>query len=221
MHVTSSQVMALAAQVTPVYTGYGTLNPNIPTPIAVRCGEGPHAVNGTSSASASAQQYLNDLKTNVGDGFLTINGTQPKGSYNQSFAPGLFWQGKCVRSRPSGTMQNRASYQVAGEGLTGAWTRSIYWSSAIQGLLRWTCKQLRAASLPCHRCILDNGHPSCNFTFDAASRALGLSQTRRVPPGGTVSFTSCGVYMDQGVVTSPTCFEVSAAAGNGGGGLTA
>ena len=66
------------------------------------------------------------------------------------------------------------------------------------------------ASLPCHRCIIDNGHPSCNFTFDAVSRALGLSQTRRVPAGGTVTFTSCSVYMDEGVVTSPTCFEVSA-----------
>ena len=70
--------------------------------------------------------------------------------------------------------------------------------------------QLRPPFLPNHRCILDNGHPSCNFTFDATSRALGLSQTRRVPAGGSVTFASCGVYMDQGVVTSPTCFEVSA-----------
>ena len=67
-----------------------------------------------------------------------------------------------------------------------------------------------AASLSCDRCIIDNGHPSCNFTFDATSRALGLSQTRRVPAGGTVAFVSCGVYVDEGVVTSPTCFEVSA-----------
>ena len=67
-----------------------------------------------------------------------------------------------------------------------------------------------AAPLLCHRCIIDNGHPSCNFTFDAVARSLGLSQTRRVPAGGTVTFTSCGVYMDEAVVTSPTCFEVSA-----------
>ena len=83
---------------TPIFTGYGALNPNVPTPISVRCGEGPQPVNGTGSASASAQQYLYDLGRLVGDGFATINGTQPKGSYNQSFAPGLYWKGQCALS---------------------------------------------------------------------------------------------------------------------------
>ena len=87
-----------AAQVTPLFTGYSALNPNIPTPVSVRCGEGPQPVNFSASASPSAQQYLYDLKRIVGDSYQTINGTQPKGTYNQSFGPGMYWTGKCVRS---------------------------------------------------------------------------------------------------------------------------
>ena len=32
----------------------------------------------------------------VGDGYVTINGTQPKGTYNESFAPGFYWLGQCA-----------------------------------------------------------------------------------------------------------------------------
>ena len=55
-------------------------------------------MNGSASASASAQQYLRELQRVVGDSYATINGTQPKGTYNQSFAPGLFWLGQCALS---------------------------------------------------------------------------------------------------------------------------
>ena len=83
-------------QVTPLFTGYTVLNPNVPTPVSVRCGDGPQPVNGSASASASAQQYLHDVERIVGDGHVTINGTQPKGTYNQSFAPGFYWLGTCA-----------------------------------------------------------------------------------------------------------------------------
>ncbi|BDA49125.1 hypothetical protein COCOBI_13-2350 [Coccomyxa sp. Obi] len=56
-------------------------------------------------------------------------------------------------------------------------------------------------------CQIIDGHPSCNFTFNADSRASGLAQITRVPKGGTVEFVSCGVYMDEGVATSTTCFQ--------------
>lgn len=57
------------------------------------------------------------------------------------------------------------------------------------------------------RCQIFDGHPSCNFTFNAESRASGLAQITRVPKGGTVEFVSCGVYMDGGVVNSTSCFQ--------------
>ncbi|BDA49126.1 hypothetical protein COCOBI_13-2360 [Coccomyxa sp. Obi] len=56
-------------------------------------------------------------------------------------------------------------------------------------------------------CQIFDGHPSCNFTFDAVSRASGLAQITRVPKGGTVKFVSCGVYMDKGVLNSTSCFQ--------------
>lgn len=58
------------------------------------------------------------------------------------------------------------------------------------------------------RCQILDGKPSCNYTFNAVSRASGLAQITRVPEGGTVEFVSCGVYMDNAIVTSTSCFQV-------------
>lgn len=60
------------------------------------------------------------------------------------------------------------------------------------------------------RCLIVNQRPTCNFTFDAHSRASGTTQMTRVPTGGTVAFQSCGVWMDNNNVTSTTCFRVRA-----------
>ena len=59
------------------------------------------------------------------------------------------------------------------------------------------------------RCLIVNQRPTCNFTFDAQSRASGTTQMTRVPEGGSVAFQSCGVWMDNNNVTSTTCFRVS------------
>ncbi|CAK0787447.1 hypothetical protein CVIRNUC_010667 [Coccomyxa viridis] len=56
-------------------------------------------------------------------------------------------------------------------------------------------------------CLIVNQRPTCNFTFDAHSRASGTTQMTRVPTGGTVAFQSCGVWMDNNNVTSTTCFR--------------
>ena len=61
----------------------------------------------------------------------------------------------------------------------------------------------------CCRCLIVNQRPTCNFTFDAQSRASGTTQMTRVPEGGSVAFQSCGVWMDNNNVTSTTCFRVS------------
>ena len=58
------------------------------------------------------------------------------------------------------------------------------------------------------RCLIVNQRPTCNFTFDAQSRASGTTQMTRVPAGGTVAFQSCGIWMDNNNVTSTTCFRV-------------
>ena len=58
------------------------------------------------------------------------------------------------------------------------------------------------------RCIIDNHRPTCNFTFDALSRASGLTAMTHVPENGTVKFVNCGVNMDNTTVTSTTCFQV-------------
>ena len=58
------------------------------------------------------------------------------------------------------------------------------------------------------RCIIDNHRPTCNFTFDADSRASGLTAMMHVPENGTIKFVNCSVDVDNTTVTSTTCFQV-------------
>lgn len=84
---------SLAGKITPLFTGYASLNSAVPVGVLVNCHYGPEAYNGTGSLSASAKQYINDISYIVGDGYQPVVKPQEKGTYNQSWSEGITWGG--------------------------------------------------------------------------------------------------------------------------------
>ena len=84
---------SLLGKITPLYTGYASLNSAVPVKVLVNCHYGPVPVNGTASSSASAKQYIDDISYIVGDGYQPVVEKQEKGTYNQSWSLGITWGG--------------------------------------------------------------------------------------------------------------------------------
>ena len=84
---------SLLGKITPLFTGYASLNSAVPVGVLVNCHYGPVAYNGTASKSASAKQYINDISYIVGDGYQPVVEKQDKGTYNQSWSQGITWKG--------------------------------------------------------------------------------------------------------------------------------
>ena len=86
---------SLLGKVTPLFTGYASLNSAVPVAVLVNCHYGPEPLNGKASASASAKQYVKDVAYIVGDGYQPVVKEQQKGTYDQSWSLGLTWKGRC------------------------------------------------------------------------------------------------------------------------------
>ena len=182
-------------------TYYASLNSYVPVAVLVNCHFGPEPFNGKASASASAQQYVNDVAYIVGDGYQPVVKEEQKGTYNQSWSGGLLWKGWCDTR-----ILHVEHIQTQDDSKTINITLLHY--VKVHTSISDNCWNQRTVFLLVCRCQIFNGRPSCNFTFDAGSRASGLAQITRVPKSGTVEFVSCGIYMDGGVVNSTSCFQV-------------
>ncbi|KAK9918256.1 hypothetical protein WJX75_002649 [Coccomyxa subellipsoidea] len=79
----------------PLWSGYATLNNQIPVPVAVNC-RNPEPQDGVASKSASAKQYFDDVAYITGDSFHPVTARHPKGDYNESWSLGIQIGGGCL-----------------------------------------------------------------------------------------------------------------------------
>ena len=70
----------------------------VPLQVAYNC-RNPAPLNGIASKSASAQQYVRDLRYILGDGWTPVSQNTPKGQHNESWALGLSWNSNCIESK--------------------------------------------------------------------------------------------------------------------------
>ena len=70
----------------------------VPLQVAYNC-RNPTPLNGIASNSASAQQYVRDLRYFLGDGWTPVSLNTPKGQHNESWALGLSWNSNCIESK--------------------------------------------------------------------------------------------------------------------------
>ena len=69
----------------------------VPLPVQFNC-RNPQPLNGVASKSAAAQQYVNELKYSIGDGWSPVLNGTAKGDHNESWALGLTWKSNCIES---------------------------------------------------------------------------------------------------------------------------
>ena len=88
----------------------------VPIPVQFNC-RNPKPLNGIASKSASAQQYVNNLKYFMGDGWAPVSTDTPKGEHNESWAFGLTWESNCMEDPeniPECKMIFDARYRASG-----------------------------------------------------------------------------------------------------------
>lgn len=67
----------------------------VPIPVQFNC-RNPKPLNGVASKSASARQYVDEVKYFIGDGWSPVLNGTAKGEHNESWALGLTWNSNCI-----------------------------------------------------------------------------------------------------------------------------
>ena len=75
---------SILGRVTPLFTGYSTINNAVPVPILVNCHYGGTYL-GPTDQSQSAQTYLKNIEYIAADGYQPVTVMQQAGTYNQSW----------------------------------------------------------------------------------------------------------------------------------------
>ena len=75
---------SILGRVTPLFTGYSTINNAVPVPILVNCHYGGTYL-GPTDQSQSAQTYLKNIEYIASDGYQPVTVMQAAGTYNQSW----------------------------------------------------------------------------------------------------------------------------------------
>ncbi len=88
----------------------------VPIPVQFNC-RNPKPLAGVASRSAAAQQYVNELKYFIGDGWSPVLNNTAKGEHNESWALGLTWNSHCIEDSqnvPECEMQFDAPFRASG-----------------------------------------------------------------------------------------------------------
>ena len=75
---------SLLGRVTPLFTGYSTINDAVPVPILVNCHYGGTYL-GPKDQSKDAQTYLKNIEYIAADGYQPVTVMQQANTYNQSW----------------------------------------------------------------------------------------------------------------------------------------
>ena len=93
-----------------------TCHTQVPLPVQFNC-RNPQPLHGIASKSAAAQQYVNELKYFIGDGWSPVLNGTAKGQHNESWALGLTWNSNCIESAenvPECEMHFDAPFRASG-----------------------------------------------------------------------------------------------------------
>ncbi len=88
----------------------------VPIPVQFNC-RNPKPLGGIASRSAAAQQYVNELKYSIGDGWSPVLNSTAKGKHNESWALGLTWNSNCIEDSenvPECEMHFDAPFRASG-----------------------------------------------------------------------------------------------------------
>ena len=75
---------SILGRVTPLFTGYSTINDAVPVPVLVNCHYGGTYV-GQADQSKDAQTYLKNIEYIAADGYQPVTVMQRANTYNQSW----------------------------------------------------------------------------------------------------------------------------------------